>query len=158
MNIHQSNLLFKNKHPVESHWSGGLYSQEFTSYDKWGDNNYHLYGPPTGSLNTYESPSIFQSPIMINNDNYELLVQNEKGPAKGIESFDNNMNITKKRIVDVYQLTILQIVFIVMLFIFDKSFGSYVENSPLWIKMMIMLCLAVLTYYILTQDNIYVEV
>lgn len=146
--------------------SDGLYSPQFISYDKWGNSEpWHLYGPPRTDMLPEKIQSITQTPILIKN--YEILRDlEEDGPAEGIETFQPlttkieklEPNVDgKTRIIDAYQFALLHIIFIVMMFVFDKSFGKYIEETSLWIKMTIMIALALLIYYVLTQD-VYIKI
>jgi len=136
------------------HWSGGFYSPQFVSYDKWGQSlPSDLYG--FNATDSEMIPSriyqnhIQQFPIPVKN--YELLettpltnipeafpIFSQKRPPL-TEYFSNTSR---------YQGVIAIILLILMIYLFDKTFGKRIEESNIWVKIGIMIMLAIGLYFV----------
>jgi hypothetical protein len=133
------------------HWSGGIYSPQFVSYDNWGQSlPQDLHGFNTSDSEMIPSRSyqnqIQQFPIPARN--YELLettpiTSHESFPtfelSKRQENFDKNWR---------YQGIVMLVLLILMIYFFDKTFGKNIAESNIWFKISILILLSIGVYVI----------
>lgn len=131
------------------HWSGGFYSPNFLSYDKWGQSlPRDLYGFNSTESEmipqkTY-SEKIQQFPIPIRN--YELLstevpeIHLPPPQPTTYHSYERFQDPDRKRGL------ILFILFFLALYIFDKTFDVYIKEINIYIKIIAFVLISILIY------------
>jgi hypothetical protein len=127
------------------HWSGGFYSPNFLSYDKWGQSlPEDLYG--FNSTNSEMVPQrvyedqIQQFPIQANN--YELL--NTTSVPLVYERFESP-NPDRKPV-------LFFILFSIALYLFDKTFENYFRNLNIYIKITLLVFLCGIMYVLFASQ------
>jgi len=133
------------------HWSGGLYSNQFNAYDKWGRPDTHLYGTPSNYTQPIQNWTPLQQIGQVDNiTNYELLstpahteapissypFDTTKLGAHGFKemfTLNNNQNI----ILSVF----LMLIFIYLL---DKTLGNKIFELNIYIKIIILVIIFIL--------------
>lgn len=136
------------------HWSGGFYSPQFVSYDKWGQSlPEDLYGfkasvsemipsrvyglmSPTSQINQY--------PIQVKN--YELLETTSVPDIiipEPIKLQPKYMGKTKElfgttKSLDSVDVLIVVFLIILILYFFDKMFGTAISELNTWVKITII--------------------
>jgi hypothetical protein len=151
------------------HWSGGFYSPNFLSYDKWGQSLPHdLYGF-NGTVSemipkrNYEN-KLQQFPIPIRN--YELLdtmfppietkneevqpqqLQLQPRPIERIETKSLPLlPLYEKFTPSGNEKTVLIIVLTAFLiYLFDKTFDSHIRGMNLWLKLISLVFIGLIIY------------
>jgi hypothetical protein len=146
------------------HWSGGFYSPQFLSYDKWGQSEPHeLYGFNSNISemipeHTYTN-QVQQYPIEVKN--YDLLetipkdlilaspvrldphkLKASPSPPVKLEKFCFKDMNSKKTI-------IFLILILLIIYVLDKTIEVYIREASLWSKLLFILVLALLTYFVI---------
>lgn len=155
----------------EYHWSGGFYSPKFLSYDKWGQslpNDLYGFNSTNSEMipkNTYYN-KIQQYPIPVKN--YELLNTvfprerqlpslkvNSKDAPSVIEdhiyptSIANNQKINMIepfRSTNSNKALLLTAIFLLVLYLFDKTFEDYIRKINIWLKITLIAILCFIVY------------
>lgn len=108
-------------------------------YDDYNTKQKLAYG--VSYLNTPYRATSFESPVEVKN--YEIL--NTFSKIK--ENFDED-NFHKLS----YKISLVQLLFIVFIFLFDKTFGHYISKSNIWINIFLLCIILAIILYILIKE------